>query len=108
MSLLRIRGVDGADINRYIEENRDEASSSLQYQLQRTLGFPDLKLDKRLSELPGQYVEFLKQDFYTELSVFKIDYVLSEGRLKEDILNDLPNLSEVYSNNGIFIYQFLP
>ncbi len=108
LSLLRIRGVDGADINRYIEENRDEASSSLQYQLQRTLGFPDLKLDKRLSELPGQYVEFLKQDFYTELSVFKIDYVLSEGRLKEDILNDLPNLSEVYSNNGIFIYQFLP
>lgn len=106
LSLLRIKGVKPEDIEDYVVQNKKEVSNALQYQLQYTLGMPDLKFEKRLSEMPGDYREFMKKDFYTELTKFRIDYVLSEGVLDEKMLKDLPNLREMYNKNNIFIYQF--
>lgn len=106
LSLLRLRGVSGEEIEKYILDNKSEVEHALQYQLQRTLGFPDLRLEKRLSSMPEDYRKFVANDFYTELSKFKIDYILSEGELSEEIKKEFNNLKKVYSKNNIFIYQF--
>lgn len=105
MASLRISGVDGDDIEQYIERNKNQVESALQYQLQRTLGYPDHKLEERLLEIPEDYRRFVKEDFYTQLSKFRIDYILSQGELNEDIIANFSNLEKVRTIEDIVIYK---
>jgi hypothetical protein len=106
LSVLRLKGVQGENIEEYMLENKTEVNGALHYQLQRTLGFPDPKLEKRLASMPEDYQEFVKEDFYTQLSKFRIDYILSEGELSEGVLELLPNLERVESIHEMIIYEF--
>lgn len=105
LAIVRLRGVAKDGIEKYIDENKSEVQHALQYQLQRTLGFPDPRMEKRLANMPKDYKELLEQDFYTQLSKFRIDYILSEGELGADVVEALPELEEIRSINGIFIYK---
>lgn len=108
LSVLRVKNIRAEEIERYMLENKIEVENALQYQLQRTLGFPDPKLEQRLLNMPKDYREFVTEDFYTQLSRFRIDYIMSEGTLDDGVLQLLPNLKEVYTIHGIVIYKFLP
>lgn len=103
--LLRTRGVTADNIEEYITENNDEVANALQYQLQRTLGFPDLKYEQRLAKLPIDYRTFLKKDFHDILSKFRIDYIISTGELNTKLLTELPGLHKMFAFNGFVVYK---
>ena len=104
--LLRIRGVAADDIDAYLDIHREEATGLLYYQLQYALGFPDRKLAATLERLPADYREFTKRDFRTELERYRIDYMLSEGPLDENVRASLPGLRKIFESAGIFVYTF--
>lgn len=106
LSVLRLKGVRAEDIEKFISENKSQVESALQFQLQRTLGFSDPKLEKRILSMPEDYREFTQEVFFTQLSRFHIDYIMSEGTLDDGVLQLLPNLKEVYTIHGIVIYKF--
>jgi len=106
LSILRAGGLQPDNIEEFIEKNRGEIVPALQYQLQGTLGFSDYRLEERLSKMPEDYRKFVEEDFYTQLSKFRIDYILSEGELSEGVMNGLSNLEKVESINDMVIYRF--
>jgi len=108
MALLRLRGVRGEEIERYMIDKKSEIEHALQYQLQRTLGFSDPKLEERLRVMPADYREFIKNDFGAQLSRFRLDYIMSEGKLSPEVLAQLPNTQEITSFHGLMIYKFKP
>ncbi len=104
MALLRFRGVKAEGIDDYLKKNLPEAQGALFYQLQYSLGYVDEKLANDLKKFPGDYREFLKKDFYTELKKYKIDYIFSVGSLKKELEKSLPT-KKVFEESGVFIYE---
>lgn len=104
LSLLRIRGINAEEIDKYLVDNQGEPAGYLYYQLQYSLGYKDLKLEEVLKKLPGDYKEFVKRDFYKELKKYRIDYILSVGPLDKMVIKSLPTLQSVFEKNNFYIY----
>jgi hypothetical protein len=103
--LLRAKGVKTEGIVKYISDNKSEVEHALQYQLQRTLGFEDKKMEEKLLSLPDDYQEFMKGNFYDQLKRFRIDYILTKDGLEDSVLRDLPVLEEVNFDDGSVVYK---
>lgn len=105
MTLLRFRGVKAEEIDDYLKRNLSEAQGALYYQLQYSLGYIDEKLENDLKKFPGDYREFLKKDFYTELTKYKIDYIFLVGPIRKEFEKSLP-IKKVFEENNVLIYSF--
>lgn len=112
MTILRWRGVRSEDIDNYMKQNEDEAAEYLfsnwqgLFNAQQFPDFQDFELMKRLKEFSTEYKEFMKLDLKTVLKKYRLDYILSVGSLKSDILNQLSYIKPVFESSGLFIYSF--
>lgn len=55
--------------------------------------------------VPSRYLEFYNNDFYLELKKYRLDYVLSYGKLTANILSQLPQLKLTTIIEDLYIYQ---
>ncbi len=106
LTLLRLRGVSGDDIDAYLASHRAEAHGLLYYQLQSTLGYPDPKFDALFEELPSTYREFMKKDFRKAVERYRVDYVLSVGPLDVEVQKELSPLKGVFEDGQILLFSW--
>ncbi|HEY5383487.1 MAG TPA: hypothetical protein VIJ88_02960 [Candidatus Paceibacterota bacterium] len=108
--LLYLRGVRSDTVRAYVytPSNRDEISVLLVgAEYYRDLCgsyscFPDSKLESLIAD----YKVFLKQPFETQLTQYRVDYVLWDKTANPEWhLEQFPFLQKVYDAEGIAIYQ---
>ena len=112
--VLRLNGVKGEEIDQYLIENKNQAGGYLfsnwlglyNYPAKDFPDFSDLLLEERLKKFPEDYRIFLKKDFKEELEKYKIDYILSVGKLDKNIINQLRNTELAFQLNDLFVYSF--
>lgn len=107
LSLLRLRGVEAAEIDEYLSENVSEAKAYLHYTITYTLGFSDPKLDAEIVGLPLRYKAFMRKDFYEELQKYRVDYIFTETPLSPAVRASLP-LESVFEEGGLVLYALRP
>ncbi len=104
MTILRLRGVMPTTLNDYIQSNKEEVALRLQFELYRTAGQPDQKLNDLLLQFPKMYANFYQVPFANELHTYKIDYILSEDDLAANVKSQLPGLTLVFSDGRYYVY----
>lgn len=109
---LRINNIKPEKIDSYLAKNKNEAESYLfsNWQgLHHAKDFPDVSdklLEERIKKFPQDYREFYAKDFKKELSLYRLDYILSAGPLAEEVFKQLTGLKLVFNKNNLFIYSF--
>jgi len=109
---LRLMGISPDNIKEYLEKNRGEAVGYLYSNWKGLYGlkeFPDMAdplLEARIEQFPQDYEEFMAKDFSEELKKYRLDYILSDSPLPQDIIEQLGNLELVFKSNKTFIYDF--
>ena len=104
MTILRLRWVMPTTLNDYIQSNKEEVALRLQFELYRTAGQPDQKLNDLLLQFPKMYANFYQVPFANELHTYKIDYILSEDDLAANVKSQLPGLTLVFSDGRYYVY----
>ena len=110
---LRLHGVSVNTINQHLNENQSEAIGYLYSNwkgLYRSHDFPDFSdplLTERIKEFPEQYRTFIKNDFRKELEKYRLDYVVSFGKLSPSLIKSL-KLTQSFEDQtqGIIVYSF--
>ena len=110
---LKLREVPPDTINQYIKENGSEIVGYLFSNwkgLYNSPDFPDFsdpQLEQRIKEFPEQYREFSKKDFRNELEKYRLDYIVSFGKLNPPLIKSL-KLEKVFEVTapGIVVYTF--
>lgn len=106
LSWLRIRGIEGAEIENYLAEHRSEAFDYLFFQNRASLGHPDVQFEKLFAELPELYRAFLKKDLRSELLKYRIDYILADETLPEQVRKELDLGAPVFKQSALSLYEF--
>ena len=104
MTILRLRGLGPDEIEEYVRQNKEEVSLTLQFQLQRTLGYRDTQLESLLSQFKEIYTSFYKEPLLHQLRKYKIDYILAEDDLLPEVKKELP-LEEVFTSGQYHVYM---
>lgn len=108
---LLFRGVTAENVEQYVQENEDETRGYLFSNWKSLYGvtdfpdFKDTKLEKRISDLPQNYREFLSKDIRAELNRYRLDYILSDGPLNPRVIRIFPDLRKVFEKDAIVIYS---
>ncbi len=111
-TLLFLKGVTAQNIEDYMAGNKQEPRTRLAanwkgiYNVKDFPDFSDEKLEKRLAELPQNYRDFLKKDFKSELSRYRLDYVLIQGEVPAQVADFVKNLAVLYESGDIRVYGF--
>lgn len=106
LAWLRLRGITVDEIDDYLRQNRPEAMAYLYFQNQYSLGAPDLQFEALYAQLPERYRAFLKQDFRTILSAYRLDYILAVTPLSPSVRSQLGDMRVVYEMGGVALYAF--
>jgi len=104
--LLRLKGVAASEIDSYLKNNRNEAYGFLRSQIFDADVYPDAKFREAFGRLPANYREFLKKDFRDELFKYRLDYILSDGALRETVVKSL-SLEKIFNVDNMFLYSFI-
>ncbi len=108
---LRLKGVSADEIENYIQENKGEIHNYLfsnwagAHGLPEFPDFTDPKLEERIKKLPQDYRQFLQKEFRTELSKYKLDYILSAGPIPKSVITQLGRLKLEYQHQDISVYS---
>lgn len=113
--LLRLKGIKADDIEEYLQEHRSEARGYLFSNWLGLFGYPaldfpdfsDALLEQRLKEFPEDYRQFMVQDFKAELNKYRLDYILSVGRLPKSVVSQLGGIKLIFNSNNVFLYGFV-
>ncbi len=109
---LRMKGISADGFEEYLQKNFSEARSFLfsnwagLYGVSTFPDFTDEKLQERIKGLPGDYHEFLKKDFKTELNKYRLDFIISFGPLSEQAMSQLSDIKFLEKINNLFIYEY--
>lgn len=111
---LRLNGVGAGEIDEYLLENKREARGYLYSNWLGVFGYPandfpdfsDSLLEQRLKEFSEIYRQFTTRDFKTELNKYRLDYILSVGRLSKSFVSQLGGVELIFNSNNIFLYRF--
>ena len=97
---MRLKGVSGNAAGDYIKNNTNGILVYL-YGTHAMVKFDPMEYEGALDKLENDYKEFLKNDFKTELQKYRIDYLVSEKKINENL-----NLDLIYKDNNFFVYKF--
>ena len=107
MTYLRLKGISAEEIEQYFANNTDEALAYL-YGLGGLQASPSSPLFvKSKQRLPIDYKNFLSNDFRKELEKYRIDYIISQGSLNEEVRQSLNGLVLVSEINVFFVYEIV-
>lgn len=120
--LLRMEGISAQDIDDYLNNNEIEIYHEYFFRDWKDMFFESRDpwlisisnrneiekwIDETKAQVSSSYKEFLKNDFYSELKKYRIDYVMwDEASGSRNPTESMPFIKEVYSNSGIHIYEF--
>lgn len=121
--LLRMEGVSANNIGEYLDKNEIEIYHEYFFRDWKDMFFESKDpwlisisdrdeirkwIDKTKIEVEISYKEFLKKDFYNEIKKYRIDYVMwDENSGSKNPKETMPFIKEIYSNEGIYLYQVL-
>jgi len=111
LTLLRLRGVMGNDVDEYLRQHKYEATTYLFSNWKSLFGiqqFPDVSdpaLAEKIHKIPQDYKQFMQQDFRAALSKYRLDYILSLEPLQEQVIKQLSDTKLIAEINGVFIYS---
>ena len=107
LTYLRLKGISAEEIEQYFANNTDEALAYL-YGLGGLQASPSSPLFvKSKQRLPIDYKNFLSNDFRKELEKYRIDYIISQGSLNEEVRQSLNGLVLVSEINVFFVYEIV-
>ena len=112
LSNLAFRDVPTFDIKKFVNNNLVEARDYLfsnwkgVYGPKDFLDFSDVKLEERIAQVPQKYTEFMSRGLKNELLKYRLDYILSDTMLSQNILSKLPGLKLVFQIDDLFMYSF--
>jgi len=109
--LLKLKGVTPENINSYLLENREEASTYLAdnwYELLHNSYFGGVDgsyLKQVLTDLPSEYKIFYERNFKDELKKYRLDYILSDGELTQNLMDELLGIELVFNDRNFYLYK---
>ncbi len=105
--MLRIRGVGSKDVEKYLNDHKEEVLSYFFVDWDQLFyGADPNYIKNKINQLVADYQKFVKLDFATELKKFKLDYIMFVGQADAKIMEQLPVLKLKYRDNLYQIYQF--
>ncbi|MDP3710329.1 MAG: hypothetical protein Q8R29_01230 [bacterium] len=109
---LRLKGISAKSIDKYLNEHKPEIRKFLLnnwkevYQVKNFPDFTYSKSESRIANIAKDYKDFSTRDFRSELSRYKLDFILSVGELDKNILKQLPGTKLDFKSDNTFIYKF--
>lgn len=105
--MLRLREVKASDIESYLENHDTEVREYFFSNWDQLFSQSGQEYFAKIKQqLAADYKEFLKKDFSTELSKYKIDFILLNNDSKEAVILLLPNLKAVYQDSNYTLFKF--
>lgn len=107
LASLRIKGVGTEDVEDYLKEHQEEFRENFFTDWNVIFGKGDKNyIEEKTKQIILDYKEFSKKDFTEALKRYRLDYILAEGDLDQEVKEDLPQLQFINNFNGVFLYKF--
>ena len=109
--LLKLKGVTPENINGYLFENREEASTYLAdnwYSLLHNNYFNNIDnsyFEEMFISLSDDYKVFYSNDFQAELKKYRLDYILSDGELAQSLVDEFSEIKLIFNKNNFYLYK---
>lgn len=107
---MRLQNINPNQAREYLYVNPNIISSNF-YPDWHQLFKPDIQaawFTKAVDEVVVEYSQFYQRDFGTELSKYRLDYVVTEGDLDPTITKAVPGLRFVTKLDKMQVYEFVP
>ena len=58
-----------------------------------------------MRDFPDGYKNFYNQNFLDQLKKYRLDYILSDGKLIDGLLTELNSIELVYNHDNFYLYK---
>ena len=107
-SYLQIKNIKPATVRDYLSANKFEIIMLYFSNWDQMFGRVDTNwLTEKMEMTAQQYEEFYRRDFYQAIKSYRINYVLTDDQLDEEILNKLHQPQLAGEFDGLYLY-FVP
>ncbi len=104
---MRLGGIDLPHAHEYLLAHEGEVRTNFFSDWEQLFGHGrDQWLDKTVVYLEGEYSEFIRGNLKDELLQYRMDYLVSDAPLSQNIQNELPGLMLVKTFPGFYLYSF--
>lgn len=106
LALMRVNGLTAETAGAFLRANRSWVREYLRRDWQDFLRLDEVWIAKIIRGLENDYAGFMKMDFFETLKRYRVDYIASEGPLKDAVHESLhdPALIGTFDNN-IYLYK---